>query len=355
MLEYEKKGKKAPSQKLLDSVQYSVKEKYGFIPISVVELLNNVELDTFIGEVFATNDPQIIEEFHDTLTDMILGSISAMEAKYGRTPKSVENFSITSDFRQFIDDTSVVKRVADNGGVAKARGGGFAKKYDYSTFNPALAEFLLKQYFTPGMNILDPFSGRSTRALMANKNKMHYHGFDVSAMTLKINMNKIEELEEDNHPFYDSSYNINYTNGDGTKLEGIEDESYDGIFTCPPYFNIEKYESNDGQLSDHKKYAGFLEQYSQGFERYYEVIKKSDPKNNVYHPFVIVTGNFRTGGFVTDFTRDTREAAEKAGFKLYDEIQHVNNSPFVYLRSRQNEAKKMVAKVHETVSVFLKV
>lgn len=355
MLEYEKKGKKAPSQKLLDKVQYSVKEKYGFIPISVLKLENNKDFESFVGEIYGTNDPQVYEQFEDTLTELILGSIDVMEQKYGRVPKSVENFSIVGEIRSFIDDTSILKRVAENGGVAKARGGGFAKKYDYSTFNPALAEFLIKQYFDEGFKIFDPFSGRSTRGLMANKNKVHYHGWDVSPMTVKINENKVEELIDEQHPFFNKSHDIIFNIGDGTKLDGVQNDFYDGGLTCPPYFNIEKYESVEGQLSDFRKYEQFFEAYAKGFKRYHDVIKTSDPKNDVFHPFIIVTGNFRQGGFVTDFTRQTREAAEAAGFKLYDEIQHVNNSPFVYLRSRQNEAKKMVSKVHETVSVFLKV
>lgn len=355
MLEYDKKGKQAPSQKLLDKVQYSVKEKYGFIPTSVLNLEQNKELENYLGEVFDSNDPQLYVQFKEAIEEIVLESMEIMEKKYGRIPKSIENFSIVGEIRQFIDDTSILKRVAENGGVAKARGGGFAKKYDYSTFNPALAEFLIKQYFDEDFRIFDPFSGRSTRGLMANKNKIHYSGWDVSPMTVKINENKVEELIEEQHPFFNKSYDINFNLGDGTKLEGIQPESFDGGLTCPPYFNIEKYESVEGQLSDFKKYDQFFEAYAKGFERFHEVIKTSDPKNDIMHPFVIVTGNFRQGGFVTDFTRQTREAAEAAGFKLYDEIQHVNNSPFVYLRSRQNEAKKMVAKVHETVSVFLKV
>ncbi|MNV61472.1 DNA methylase [compost metagenome] len=203
------------------------------------------------------------------------------------------------------------------------------------------------------MKICDPFSGRATRALMANKNKIHYHGWDVSEMTIKINENKLAELEEEQHPFYDSNYEIKYFLGDGTKMVEAEKDFYDGSLTCPPYFNIEKYESNDGQLSDHKKYADFIEQYKNTFKSVYNAIKPTTSMDD-FHPLVIVTGNFRLNKQLIDFTGDTRRFAVEAGFELYDEIQHENNSPFVYLRSRQNEARKMVSKVHETVSVFIK-
>lgn len=338
------------SQKLSD-----LKDKYGFIPTSVFEMLGDDELDKFVGEVYDNADPVLVEEFKECLKEYIIQSVSSMESEYGRVPKSIDDFKSSKELKAFIDDTSIVKRVADNGGVGKARGGGFAKSYNYSTFNPALAEFLLKHYFQEDMTIFDPFSGTATRGLMANKNKIHYHGWDVSPMTTRINDNKIYELQEEQHPFLNKPYDIVYNLGDGTKLDGVPDNFYDGALTCPPHYNIEKYESVDGQLSDYKKYEDFYAHYAQGFKRFHDVIKTSDIKNKVFYPLVVVTFNIRVGGFIKDFTNDTRKAAEAAGFKLYDEMHRYNVSPFVYLRARQNEANKMVAKVHETVSVFLKV
>lgn len=342
--------KENASQKLSD-----LKDKYGFIPTSVFEMFGNEELEDFVGSVYESNDPTLIEEFKECLSDIISQSMTELEQKFGRIPKSVDEFKVEKDLKSFIDDTSIVKRVADNGGVGKARGGGFAKSYNYSTFNPALAEFLYKHYFEEGMTVFDPFSGTATRGLIANKNKLNYHGWDISPMTIRINENKVDELEEEQHPFLNKTFDLIYNLGDGTKLDGVKDNFYDGVVTCPPHFNIEKYESVDGQLSDYKKYDDFLEHYSKGFKRFHDVIKTSDIKNNVFHPLVIVTFNIRIGGFMKDFTKDTRQAAEAAGFKLYDEMYRYNVSPFVYLKARKNESKKMVAKVHETISVFLKV
>lgn len=352
-LEYDKKGHGSKTKKLLDKVQYSVKEKYGFIPTSIAKLKNDNDLVQFLKDLYVVNDEALIDNYTDVVSDLIFESLDRMEKKYGRVPKSIDNLSIPDDYREFIDDTSLLKRVIDNGGVARARGGGFTSTYNYSTFNPSLAEFLLKLYFEPGYTLCDPFAGRVTRALMANKNKIHYHGWDVSEMTLKVNENKLAELEEDMHPFYDSNYDIKYFLGDGTKLEGVEDNTYDGIFTCPPYFNIEKCDSVEGQLTDHKKYNDFLDHYGRVFERMYSVVKPTTSIQE-FHPLVIVTGNIRIDKKLVDFTRHTRNLAEQAGFELYDEIHHENNSPFVYLGSRRNEARKMVAKVHETVSIFFK-
>lgn len=352
-INYDKKGSKATTKKLLDKVNYSVKEKYGFIPTSVISPAVTDEVKQFLKDMYTETDESLIDEFEDVMGDLIGEAMQRIEQKYGRVPKSVENFSITNELRSFIDDNSITKRVVPNDGIAKARGGGFASKYNYSTFNPALADYLIKQHFAEGDTIFDPFSGRATRALMANKNKVNYHGWDVSPLTIKINENKIAELEEEVHPFFNPDNEIQFFLGDGTALESAKDEFYDGAITCPPYFNIEKYESSEGQLTDYKKYDKFLEHYAQGFKRFAEVIKPTTSMDD-FHPFIIVTGNFRVKKQLIDFTADTRRLAKEAGFELYDEIQHVNNSPFVYLRSRQNEARKMVSKVHETVSIFIK-
>lgn len=352
-LNYDKKGKKTTTQKLLDKVNYSVKEKYGFIPTSIITPVVTDELKQYLKDIYVEADESIIDDFKETMGDLIMEALNKMEAKHGKIAKSVENFSMTEELRNYIDDNSITKRVAPNDGIAKAKGGGFASKYNYSTFNPALADYLLRQHFSEGDIIFDPFSGRATRALMANKNKVNYHGWDVSTLTIKINENKIAELEEEAHPFYDENSEIEYFLGDGTVLDGAKDKFYDGAITCPPYFNKEKYESSEGQLTDHKKYEQFIEHYGRGFKRFAEVIKPTTSMED-FHPFIIVTGNFRVNNQLIDFTGDTRRFAKEAGFELYDEIQNVNNSPFVYLRSRQNEARKMVSKVHETVSIFIK-
>jgi DNA modification methylase len=294
-LKYEKTKKTTTSQKLLDKVQYEVKEKYGFIP------------------------------------------------------KSVLSFKKVKELVEFVDDTSILRNVVS--GVAKKRGGGFAKTYKYSMFNPSLAEFLIRQYMQEGYAVLDPFCGRGTRGLIVNKNKCHYVGIDISPLTIKVTQELFERRRE--HEFFNKEYETQILLGDGITLEVIG-KQFDAIFTCPPYWNAEIYEDVPGQLSSYRTYEMFVDRYKKCFRRFYEVLNYSTEER--LYPFIIVTGNIRDGKHgIRDLTTDTHVFAREAGFILHDVLIHENISPFVYMTFRRNEAKKIVAKVHETISVFKKV
>jgi hypothetical protein len=49
---------------------------------------------------------------------------------------------------------------------------------------------------------------------------------------------------------------------DRKQLWHSENNFADMILTCPPYWNIEKYESCNGQLSDEKSYDSFLKKHN---------------------------------------------------------------------------------------------
>jgi DNA modification methylase len=86
----------------------------------------------------------------------------------------------------------------------------------------------------------------------------------------------------------------------------------DMIITCPPYFNIEKYESVDGQLTDIKIYKNFLDIYK-------TILEKSA---NILKPgcfFAIVVANFRIDGELYDFCSDTKDILKKH-LTYHDEI-----------------------------------
>jgi DNA modification methylase len=156
--------------------------------------------------------------------------------------------------------------------------------------------------------IVDPFAGRSSRPLVSTLLKRNYVGFDVVYDNLQEAKEQYDILKKGRQLGYlklihtSSEYMDLHLNG------GVADM----IITCPPYFNIEKYESVDGQLTDIKIYKNFLDIYK-------TILEKSA---NILKPgcfFAIVVANFRIDGELYDFCSDTKDILKKH-LTYHDEI-----------------------------------
>ena len=105
-----------------------------------------------------------------------------------------------------------------------------------STFSPTLAKELIDEFLSELRTICDPFSGFSGRMLGCYKSGKEYFGFD-------INKAHIEESKEI----------LNYLKNPTSLSVEIRDilsdfsmETYDALFTCPPYGGKEHWnEKND--------------------------------------------------------------------------------------------------------------
>lgn len=275
-----------------------------------------------------------------------------VKKKYGFVPCSWLDLKKDKELSRYVADNTKIRDTSDKG-KAKARGGGVAKGYKFSEFNPTLAEFIIKKYSEEGDVILDPFCGRATRGLIANKMKRNYIGYDVAPSTIKFVNDRIKKLK--NHKWFNKGKTFNVILADGTILDKT-DKKVDMIFTCPPYFSMEKYERAEGQLSDYKwtlkDYPVFFSKYKRFIDRSYELLKTSNKEN--VHFLVVVTSNFRIQGRIVPFTLHTQYYAIKRGFILHDELVYRNYSPFIAFTNQREERLRRCAKVHETVSVFRK-
>lgn len=211
-----------------------------------------------------------------------------------------------------------------------------------SKFNPTVAENILNFWSEPNDIILDPFAGR-TRALITSLKDRKYIGFEISKKAVDVIKDLIKENKKDIKIsptiYHDDSFNM-----DDYNLPKV-----DFIFSCPPYFNLEKYESCNGQLSDIKKYSQFLERYEQILNKSVQYLKKDK-----YCALVI--GDFRIRGKFHTFHIDTINLMEKLGMKLHDIVilQSVTWD-FAVRRFGGIKKHKMTAKVHEYLLVFKKI
>ncbi|MHA1755516.1 MAG: DNA methyltransferase [Promethearchaeota archaeon] len=279
----------------------------------------------------------------------------SIKEKYGFIPVSILKFDKNEKFKfyeQIWPDETHLRKV-NKGGIAKPRGGGIlGKGYDYSKFNFLLAEFLIKKFTKEKELIFNPFGSRGVIGIVANILNRDYIGTDISPQSVHFTIKNWQSLlNSDNHFIHKERRFDNYID-DATKMAKIKNDSIDHIITCPPYFNVEEYESVPGQLSDYKKYSDFIRAYRPFFKRAFEVLKDSKP--NERHFLILVTGNFRYKRELVNFTAHNYFLAKEVGFKLWDEIILFKKDCTSVFTHKREEVLQRVARIHETIQIFLK-
>jgi len=211
-----------------------------------------------------------------------------------------------------------------------------------SIFDPVLCE-MCYNWFTPTVDskILDPFAGGSVRGVVAGMLNYNYLGLELSEK--QVTANKQQKID------IIPNKKVDWITGDSNvSLDNIENESYDLIFSCPPYFNLEIYSDDPADLSN-KDYNGFLNLYE-------SIIKKSLQKLKPNRFAIFTVGDVRDKqGFYTNFVEDTVKLFEKHGAKKYNEIILLKSLGTLPLRvSAQFPVMRKVGKAHENVLVFFK-
>lgn len=210
-----------------------------------------------------------------------------------------------------------------------------------STFDPVLCEVLYSWFCQKNGQILDPFAGGSVRGIVAGQLGFEYLGIDLRAEQVEANKKQLEEFKVEN---------IHWMEGDSSNLDRMiqEDLQFDFVFSCPPYFDLEKYSKDESDLSNMSD-EKFLEVYR-------TIISKSVAKlrDNRFACFVV--GNVRNkAGFYKDLVSETIEAFENAGALFYNDIILLNVAGSTPIRAgKQFEKFRKVGKVHQNILVFYK-
>lgn len=258
--------------------------------------------------------------------------------KYGFLPTSVLHFGKTRKLtRGYLQDQQLRKsKVGD------------ASSSSMSEFNPDLCKFIIQYWSEEGELIVDPFHGWGTRAAISNQLKRNYIGFDVSKVVNDDVKNMMATQAKAKRWFNGAGVDLlmDLRLADGIKIPGIEKDSVDLVFSCPPYFNIEKYESADGQLSDLNNYEEFMKLMHQGALRYFDVLKQDKY-------CVMVVGDWRENKELRLLSKDMIDAYTAAGFKMHDFIIHKLNSAAV-VGCGNFDDNNFVTKSHEYILVFRK-
>jgi len=229
----------------------------------------------------------------------------------------------------YLDDGMKEKRRSDDAKYLPGLG--------FSEFHAGMTEDILMYWSMDNSVVVDPFSGRLTRAFISSKMGRKYYGYDISPTTVKRVKAHLEQHDSDATIYCD----------DGCKMKQTPDDFADLVMTCPPYHQLEKYESVDGQLSDIKKYSEFLDMIELCGTNINRVLKPGG--------FCIwVCGDWRESGKFRNFHLDTIKLFEKAGLITHDIMIMKNISPFAALQAGKVASKRYTSKVHEYVLVFRK-
>jgi len=222
--------------------------------------------------------------------------------EFSYEPKSFWEYSRGNNIDLLINDQkSYDNNTADNF-IGSGRGTFLSK------FNSEYAKRILEMWSKKGDFIIDPFAGRSSRPLVSTLLERNYIGFDVLNDNLKEAQEQYDKLKQDRtlgklRLINESSENID---------KHFHKSVADLIMTCPPYFNIEKYDSADGQLTDIKTYDDFLKSYATILNKSADVLKPGGF-------FIVVLANFRIEGKFYDFVGDTKNIL-KQQLEYHDEI-----------------------------------
>jgi len=231
----------------------------------------------------------------------------------------------------------------DIGSPSQTQAKKLGKKY-FSEFNPLVAENIINFWSDENDTILDPFAGR-IRGIVAGLKHRHYIGFEISPIAHKSTMNVINDGKNKFDPTFfpiihcDDSMNLNKYNI----------PKVDCIFSCPPYHNLEEYESVPGQLSDIKDHDQFLIQMK-------EIMRLSLEKLKDNGFCALVVGDYRVNDKLINFDFETVKMMEELGVQLWDKIILQNiNFGWAGIKFGHVKHKRITSKVTEYLLVFKKI
>tara|TARA_R100000458_G_C8266907_1_gene241923 strand:+ start:635 stop:1567 length:933 start_codon:yes stop_codon:yes gene_type:complete len=208
-----------------------------------------------------------------------------------------------------------------------------------SIFDPVLCEVIYNWFAIPNGTILDPFAGGSVRGIVANYLDYQYTGIDLREEQILSNQSQALKIVPDNLP--------EWIDGDSNVELNKFDRTFDFVFSCPPYYDLEVYCDDPNDLSN-MDYNSFNAKYE-------SIINKSCKllRDNRFACFVV--GNVRDkDGYMIDLVGQTIKSFENAGLKFYNEIILKNAVASASMRADNNMTYKKVVKIHQNVLVFCK-
>lgn len=213
-----------------------------------------------------------------------------------------------------------------------------------SVFDPVLAELFYRWMTLPGAPILDPFAGGSVRGIVASHLQRPYTGVELRPEQVESNGEQAQEMALE-------GFEPQWLVGDATALdEVLPPGRYDGVFTCPPYANLEVYSDDPRDLSN-MPYDRFL-------EGYLHALHSASERLNDGRFMGVVISDVRekgNGGAYRGLVADTIIGLQHRGLQLYNDaitIDPVGAIPQIL--ERHFRAGRKFGRCHQHLLIFAK-
>lgn len=211
-------------------------------------------------------------------------------------------------------------------------------EYGLSVMPAEMVRFFVRYYSAPGQVYLDPFMGQGVQLQVAKLCGLDYYGYDISREFCDYIDWFVPRID-------DGKTVISAVCADSREPDTIPDGIGDFCFTSPPYWNMEYYGEEPGQLGKNS-YEAFL----RGIE---DVARAWRPKFKPEAFVVINVGDFRINKRFYPYSAHTVAAFEAAGWKTHDVwvlegLVGLMQRSFAVMRNLQ----KIAPRVHEYGLVF---
>jgi len=274
-----------------------IQMKYGFIPTSIIDAEKSK---------FQAKDPHAEERDYYSTTNVSEGDIASK-----------------------IFDVSGQSCRGKNGAL--------------SGFPQNIGRYLVKMYSDEGQTVLDPFAGHNSRMELVYKLNRNYIGYDISHDFMEANREILKELKGSVTPnMFGSGSEITLIEGDSRNIQLTSPADFS--FSSPPYWDIEYYGDEVGQLGKCQSYESFIDNLGIILLKVYDNIKDGS-----YCAWCI--NDFRKGGILYPYHSSVITLFLKVGFNLHDIVITDLGYPIGAAFASQLEEQKRTAKRHEYIII----
>jgi 16S rRNA G966 N2-methylase RsmD len=284
--------------------------------------------------------------------------IKTLSARFGAPPFSTLDLrqSYWSEHKRAWEELGI-RGEAGRGDEHEAVYEGTTGSFDtsISEFHPALTETMYDWFAPKRGHILDPFAGGSTRGIVAARKDYMYTGIELRPEQIEENRKQLENIRRG------AKAHVHLRRGSPTWIEDtgenlsgrVAGQKFDLIFTCPPYWNRERYTKDDDRdLSRCKTYPEFIRRYEAIFRQAVAHLKEN-------RFAVVVIADIRNPegehGWCINLVGDTISCFERLGLHYYNQLillDPIGNSAR-HVGTQWTHYRK-VQKTHQNVLVFWK-